>query len=116
MDPNKLMIELERIEKEILRHKSEIKRFNNRKNEINQEILSYLDATGEDSFKYKDKIFEKIEKVKRTRKKKSEKEEECKAILSEITHETDETYNQIIKSLKGTERIEVSLVQRKRRN
>lgn len=90
--------ELENINKEIKRINDSKKKLLNRKKEIEDFILSYLEKNKQEALKYKGTIIRAREKTLRPRKKEVDKKNDCEKILRKYGISNS---NQILEELKN---------------
>lgn len=104
------MKELKDINTEIKRLNILLKGHRDRKKELEENIIEYLDRTGQPGIKYEDLIVLAGEKKARDRKKKEEKELDVLTLLEERGIRDSRTlYNDIIEAMKGEEKVVSSL-------
>ncbi len=104
------MKELKDINTEIKRLNIVLKGYRDRKKELEDNIIEYLDRTGQPGIKYEDLIVLAGEKKARERKKKEEKELDVLTLLEERgIRDSRNLYNDIIEAMKGEEKVVSSL-------
>jgi hypothetical protein len=104
------MKELKDINTEIKRLNIILKGYRDRKKELEETIIEYLDRTGQPGIKYEDLIVLAGEKKARDRKKKEEKEFDVLTLLEERgIRDSRNLYNDILEAMKGEEKVVSSL-------
>jgi hypothetical protein len=104
------MKELKDINTEIKRLNIVLKGYRDRKKELEENIIEYLDRTGQPGIKYEDLIVLAGEKKARDRKKKEEKELDVLTLLEERgIRDSRNLYNDILEAMKGEEKVVSSL-------
>lgn len=104
------MKELKDINTEIKRLNIILKGYRDRKKELEETIIEYLDRTGQPGIKYEDLIVLAGEKKARDRKKKEEKELDVLTLLEERgIRDSRNLYNDILEAMKGEEKVVSSL-------
>jgi hypothetical protein len=104
------MKELKDINTEIKRLNIVLKGYRDRKKELEDSIIEYLDRTGQPGIKYEDLIVLAGEKKARERKKKEEKELDVLTLLEERgIRDSRNLYNDILEAMKGEEKVVSSL-------
>jgi hypothetical protein len=104
------MKELKDINTEIKRLNINLKGYRDRKKELEETIIEYLDRTGQPGIKYEDLIVLAGEKKARDRKKKEEKEFDVLTLLEERgIRDSRNLYNDILEAMKGEEKVISSL-------
>lgn len=96
--------ELNKINKEIQRYRLEIKKLNERKTVLDNEIKEFLKTKDQPGLKYQGVAVILEDGVKHKYKKKDEKKRDCCDVLREYGIENPEdAFNKIVESLKGEE-------------
>ena len=104
------MKELKDINIEIKRLNYILKGYRERKKELEDKIMEYLERTGQPGIKYEDLIVLAGEKKARDRKKKEEKEYDVLTLLDQNgVRNSRELYNEILEAMKGEEKVISSL-------
>lgn len=104
------MKELKDINTEIKRLNIVLRGYRERKKELEENIIEYLDRTGQPGIKYEDLIVLAGEKKARDRKKKEEKELDVLTLLEERgIRDSRNLYNDILEAMKGEEKVVSSL-------
>jgi hypothetical protein len=104
------MKELKDINTEIKRLNYLLKGYRERKKELEETIIEYLERTGQPGIKYEDLIVLAGEKKARDRKKKEEKEYDVLTLLEQNgVRNSRGLYNDILEAMKGEEKVVSSL-------
>lgn len=104
------MKELKEVNTEIKRLAISLKNLRERKKGLEEDIIEYLNRTGQPGIKYEDLIVLAGEKKCRDKKKKEEKELDVLTILEDRgVRNSRETYLEIIEAMRGEQKIAPSL-------
>ena len=104
------MKELKDINTEVKRLNYLLKGYRERKKELEDKIMEYLERTGQPGIKYEDLIVLAGEKKCRDKKKKEEKELDVLTILEDKgIRNSRETYLEILEAMRGEQKIAPSL-------
>jgi hypothetical protein len=104
------MKELKDINTEIKRLNFLLKGYRERKKELEDNIMEYLERTGQPGIKYEDLIVLSGERKARERKKKEEKEYDVLTLLEQNgVRNSRVLYNDILEAMKGEEKVVSSL-------
>ena len=104
------MKELKDINTEIKNIAIKLKLLRERKKELEEDIIEYLNRTGQPGIKYEDLIVLAGEKKCRDKKKKEEKELDVLTILEqEGIRDSRTVYNHIVEAMRGEQRLAPSL-------
>ena len=104
------MKELKEVNTEIKRLCGSLKALRDRKKDLENDIINYLERTGQPGIKYEDLIVLAGERKHRERKNKDEKELDVLTILEEQGIRDSRTvYNEILEAMKGEQKISPSL-------
>lgn len=102
--------ELNKINQEIQRHRKEIKKLNERKTILDNEIKDFLQSKEQPGLKYQGVAIVLEDSVKHKYKKKDDKKKDCCDLLSEYgIQNTEDVFSKIINTLKGEEEQTVKL-------
>ncbi len=95
--------ELESITKELTKLRLQTRKLNQRKAQLEEEILRYMESTDETKLKYKGLKIQAEEREVYRRKKKSEKDESAmEALRSFGVSNAEAAYRQVIESMRGS--------------
>ena len=98
------VVELNKINKEIQRHRIEIKKLNDRKILLDNEIKDFLKSKDQPGLKYQGIAVMLEDGVKHKYKKKDDKKKDCCDLLRECgIHNTEDVFNKLLTALKGEE-------------
>jgi methylphosphotriester-DNA--protein-cysteine methyltransferase len=98
-----IVSELATIEKELQSLRSQVKKLNKRKADLEQEVIRFMESKEQTGLKYKGMRIEAREQEAHRRLKKGEKEESIKDTLRrQGVHDPDRAYTELIKSMKGS--------------
>jgi hypothetical protein len=104
------MKELKEVNAEIKRLAISLKMLRDRKKGLEEDIIEYLDRTGQPGIKYEDLIVLAGEKKCRDKKKKEEKELDVLTILEDRgVRNSRETYLEILEAMRGEQKLAPSL-------
>ncbi len=104
------MKELKDINTEIKRLGASLKALRDRKKDLENDIIDYLERTGQPGIKYEDLIVLAGERKHRERKNKDEKELDVLTILEEKgIRDSRAVYNEIVEAMRGEQKISPSL-------
>jgi len=112
MDTNSILYEVENLDKELLYLRNKISLLNKRKKKLLEDVITNMQELGEESFNYKGKKFNIVEKTKHVRKKNENKKKDTMNILRDegINGDTaKEIYSKLTDALKGPVKIVYTL-------
>lgn len=96
--------ELKEITNEIKIRSLELSKLRRRKDELEEQVVKFLDEKDQPGVKYKGVAVIAEDKIKRLPKKKSQKEEECLAVLRHFgISNAEKIYNELLETMKGDE-------------
>lgn len=95
--------ELKRLDIEIKRQQTELRRLRNQKKDCEKRILDYLDTTEQPGLRFHDMTIIATDRKKRRYKKKSEKEEAGKIILQKHgIYNSKEALDELLNAMRGS--------------